>query len=72
MTLTDTVVASYARRGLRPLYDPLLDAIHADCFRCHAQDTDPLGLWRPVLIVVRKDVARSYCYACGHEHERRL
>lgn len=60
------------RRGLRPIFDPLLVALLMDCTRCRAQASDPLGMWRPVIVVVRRHVARSYCSACGREHERRL
>jgi hypothetical protein len=56
-------------RGLRPIVDPVLDVVVADCPSCHAQDSDPLGLYRPLWVVPRGQTTRFRCDACAVERE---
>lgn len=61
---------TYEEAGLRPLLDPVLEMVLIDCPSCHAQDTDPLGLWRPLQVVPRAKVTIHHCTACARHDER--
>lgn len=63
---------AYHAQGLRARVNPALETIHRDCTLCHAQDTDPQGIWLPVQVVPRGKTLTSHCEGCGHTHERHL
>lgn len=54
----------------RPIIDPILEVVLVDCPDCHAQDSDPTGLWRPAMIVPRGKLTTFDCGACGSRHEQ--
>ena len=56
-------------RDLRPVVDVDMDMVLADCPECHAQDSDPLGLWRPLQIIPRAQRTILECTACGAHRE---
>lgn len=66
----EKLAKSLERAELRPIVDADLEVIRADCVFCHAQDADPLGIWRPVEMVPRGNRVTTVCHACGHRHER--
>jgi hypothetical protein len=51
--------------GLRPIPDPVLDLVRADCPVCFAGSTDPQGLWRPLVVLVDRRSIVLRCDACG-------
>jgi hypothetical protein len=60
----------YDRQGLRPILDPLLELVRRDCTHCHAQDSDPQRMWRPVVVVPRGNTLTVRCDACSYRYER--
>lgn len=68
----ERLAVGYGDRGLRPLIDERMEMIVMDCPRCRAQDTDPLGLYRPVRVVPRRQARTILCTACGQRDEQRL
>lgn len=56
-------------QDLRPIIDHDLDLVLCDCPECHAQDRDPLGLWRPLQVIPRSKVTIHDCTACGARRE---
>jgi hypothetical protein len=66
----DTITCQYLAEsprlgGLRPLVDEVLDTVRTDCSECHAQDRDPIGLYRPVVVRPRGGRVTIECEACG-------
>ena len=56
--------------GLRPSIDPVLEVLRCECPGCRAGEGDPLGLWRPMVIVPRRGSTTLRCGACGREEVR--
>lgn len=59
-----------AHVGLRPIINPVLNALHMDCPSCYAHENDPLGLWRPLMLIPRPGRTILHCQACGRRDER--
>lgn len=66
----ERLAGAYGEDGLRPVIDPVLEIVLIDCPACRAQDTDPLGLWRPLQVAPRAGVTIHHCTACGRHDER--
>jgi hypothetical protein len=58
--------------GLRPIIDPVLELVRCECPECHAGMRDPHGMYRPLVVIPRRDVTLYRCDACGVEEVRRL
>jgi hypothetical protein len=72
MTITVTDISAKLRdHGLRPIVDAVLDVVYADCPSCHAQDSDPLELYRPLRVVPRGGGVTFLCAACDVRREVR-
>jgi hypothetical protein len=63
----DVIAERLGERGLRPLIDREMAVVVADCPECHAGDTDPLGIWRPLMVTSRGGTLRFHCVACDAE-----
>jgi len=66
-----TLAERLAARGLRPRIDAGLGIIVCDCPSCHAQDSDPMGLYRPLQVAPCGETITLSCWACGEEREVR-
>lgn len=66
------IAAELEAHALRPIVDPLLRVVRADCPDCHDEATDELGLWRPLLVVPRPGAVSYCCEACGARVVRRV
>ena len=55
----------------RPIIDAVLDVVLCDCPSCGVQDTDPLGLWRPLRVTSRGDAVTFWCTSCDVRREVR-
>jgi hypothetical protein len=58
--------------GLAPIIDPVLELVRSECPECYAGARDPLGLYRPLVVIPRDDATIYRCDACGVEEVRRL
>lgn len=56
----------------RPTVDPELHVLLLDCPLCHAQDTDPLGMYRPARAVPRGNTLTVLCRHCRKEWHGQL
>jgi predicted RNA-binding Zn-ribbon protein involved in translation (DUF1610 family) len=63
----DDLAAELRDAGLRPIIDPELRLVLADCPDCGSQDRCPLGLWRPLQVIPRNGRTWFVCVACGRE-----
>jgi hypothetical protein len=54
--------------GLRPIVDAVLQVVRADCPECHAAQSDPLELWRPLIVVPRPRGTKIICESCEASH----
>lgn len=63
----EDLVAELRDAGMRPVVDPDLRLVRADCPACRDQDRDPLGLWRPLRVIPRDGRTWFHCCACGAE-----
>ncbi len=68
MTVTE-LAAKLNEHGLRPVIDHDLDYVVADCPDCAAQDTDPLGIWRPLRVIPRALGITFWCASCDIRRE---
>lgn len=66
----ERLAETYEEAGLRPLVDLVLRVVLIDCPSCRVQDSDPIGLWRPMQIVPRAKRTIVHCTACGRHDER--
>ena len=62
----------FEQAGFRPLVDSPMAMLVMDCPQCHAQDSDDLGLYRPVRVIPRGKTRTILCTACGRRDEQRL
>jgi Zn ribbon nucleic-acid-binding protein len=65
----ESIVATLAAEGLRPVIDRDLHLVRADCPACHAGENDPIGLWRPLEVIPRRERTIAICAACGGHHD---
>ena len=72
MTNLDGLAAQFTAAGLRPLIDERMEMLVMDCPTCKAQDTDPMGLYRPLRVIPRGKARIILCTACGARDEQRL
>jgi hypothetical protein len=54
---------------LRPVIDDVLGYVVCDCPDCLAQDTDPLGIWRPLRVTPRGSTVTFWCTSCDVRRE---
>jgi hypothetical protein len=71
VTRLERLAAKLQARGLRPIIDPVLECVLCACLECHAEDSDPLGMWRPLRVVPRARTLTLLCSACGERVEVR-
>jgi hypothetical protein len=67
----ERLAAKLHSRGLRPIIDPVLECVLCACSECHAEDSDPLGMWRPLRVVPRGRTLTFLCSACDARVEVR-
>lgn len=63
------IAGALQAEGLRPIIDPVLEVVRAECPDCRAGERDPLGLYRPLLIVPRARRVIGRCDACGRSSD---
>jgi hypothetical protein len=66
------LVTNLADAGLRPVADPALDLVRADCPDCNAGSSDPRHLYRPLVVACRSGTLRTRCDACNQGGKQRL
>jgi hypothetical protein len=66
MTVAE-IAAALAANGLRPVIDPVLSLVRADCPDCRAGDADSLRLWRPLVVIPADSQLIIRCDGCGQE-----
>jgi hypothetical protein len=52
---------------LRPVIDPVLNLVRAECPDCRGGETDPQGMWLPLAVMASELDGRviSFCDGCG-------
>lgn len=68
----DQIAERLDRHGLRPVVDREMALVIADCPQCHAERTDPWGIWRPLMVTRRGRTLRFHCAGCDREVVRRV
>jgi hypothetical protein len=59
------LAAALCAEGLRPVSDPVLDLVRADCPQCRMGERDPLGLYRPLAVMAHGGAVLVRCDFCG-------